>query len=290
MAHVLASARPDFVRFRGRIVIRQRHLSRRLARRLVLPLVLCLVASLGFSACTPARPAGIRVEVWGDSIAYQAAPYINYFIDASGKAHARTHVFPATAICDAISDIRSELDPHNPNGYHPNRIVLVYSGVALYPCMKDANGVPLAGQALIDKYAADARTVIAIAAQVHVPVYFASTPIFKQDAARYVNDTPLGVMYSTLPAAFPGGMVRFIDAALSVEWHGHYTDTLPCLPFEHCTGRWPDGVPDVVVRESDGKHFCPVPEFFFNCPVPMPGAMRYGAAITSRVLADLHGL
>jgi hypothetical protein len=81
-------------------------------------------------------------------------------------------------------------------------------------------------------------------------------------------------------------MVRFIDAAQAVEWHGHYTDTMPCAPFEHCTGRWPDGQPSVVVRESDGVHFCPSQEIFFNCPVYMPGAMRYAAAVTKRILSD----
>ncbi len=265
-----------------------RQLPSRIARRLVLPLVICVATSLGFSACTPARPAPLRVEVWGDSLAYQAAPYLNFFFAASAKTTSRTRVFAATAICNWLPDIRRELDPHNHSSYHPNRIVLAFSGVALFPCMKDANGIALSGQALIDKYRADARTVIAIAAQVHVPVYFASSPIFKQDAARYVGDTPLGVMFSTLPSAYPAGMVRFIDSAQAVEWHGHYTATMPCQSFEHCTGRWPDGTPTVVVRESDGKHFCPVPEIFFNCPVPMPGAMRYAAAITSRVLADIH--
>jgi hypothetical protein len=253
----------------------------------VLPLVLCVAASLGVTSCTAQHPVTYRVEVWGDSLAYQAGPYINYFFDASGRTVSRTHVFAATAICDWIPDIRNELNPHNPSGYHPNRIVLVFSGVALYPCMDGPNGVPLSGQALINKYQADARTVIAIASAVHVPVYFASTPIFKQDANLYVGDTPLGVMYSQLPAAFPGGIVRFIDSAQSVEWQGHYTDTMPCQSFEHCTGRWPDGTPTVVVRESDGKHFCPVAELFFNCPVPMPGAMRFGASITTKVLADL---
>lgn len=265
----------------------QRPLPRRLARRLVLPLVLCLAASLGVSACTPQRPPPYRVEVWGDSIGYQAAPYINYFLAASGRVATRTRVYPATAICDWIPEIRRELDPRNRAGFHPNRIVMVFSGVALFPCMKDAKGVPLAGQALINKYEFDARVVIAIAAKLRVPVYFASTPIFKQDAARYVGDTPLGVMYSTLPNLFPGGMVRFIDAAQAVEWHGHYTDTMPCAVFEHCTGRWPDGTPTVVVRESDGKHFCPVQEFWWTCPVPMPGALRYAAVITKQVLADL---
>ena len=85
-------------------------------------------------------------------------------------------------------------------------------------------------------------------------MYFVSTPISRvQAAAGAVGNTPLGVMYSQLPARYPAfGLVRFIDGAAAVEWHGHYTDTLPCLPWETCTGHWPDGTPTVVVREADG--------------------------------------
>ena len=154
--------------------------------------------------------------------------------------------------------------------------------------MKDAQGVPLAGQAILDKYATDTATAIALATRAHVPIYFVSPPIFREDAAKYVDTTPLGDLYSSLPSKFPGGLVRYIDAAAAVEWHGHYTDTLPCLPWEHCTGRWPDGTKTVVVREVDGKHFCPAQELWWDCPVPAPGAMRYAAAITSQVLRDFR--
>ena len=265
----------------------RRTLSERL-RRLLLSALICVPAAFGLSSCTPPP---LRVEMWGDSIASQASPYVNFFLGISGKATSRTHVFPGTALCDWLPDIRRELDPANPAGFHPQAVVLEFIGVPWFQCMRDARGVSLSGQALIDKVASDSAVAIGIASRARVPVYFASAPIFRGDAGRYVGDTPLGVMYSRLPARFPGGLIRFIDAALSVEWRGHYTDTLPCLPFEHCTGHWPDGTPTVVVREADGVHFCPVPEVAGlppYCPVPSPGAMRYAMAITSRVLHDFH--
>jgi hypothetical protein len=245
-----------------------------------------MLGALGLSSCTLQKPAPIRVEFWGDSLGYQAAPYINYFVDATGKAVSRTRVFPGTSLCDDLSDIRHELDPANHAGFHPQAVVLEFSGVALYPCMLDAHGEPLAGQAILDKYVADTATAIATTTRAHVPIYFVSPPIYREDAAKYVDTTPLGKLYSALPARYPGGLVRYIDAATAVELHGHYTDTLPCLYFEHCTGRWPDGTKTVVVREADGRHFCPAKEIFFDCPVPSPGAMRYAAALTSPVLHD----
>jgi hypothetical protein len=174
-------------------------------------------------------------------------------------------------------------------------LVIEFIGVAYTSCMRDANGVPLSGQSLINRYAAAAESVIAMASAAGAVVYFVSPPIYRAQAALYVGDTPLGVMFSELPARNPGKAVRFIDAALAVEWHGHYTDTLPCAPFETCTGRWPDGTPTVVVRQADGGHFCPVAEVptgdafgISTCPVYSPGAFRYATAITSRILSDFQ--
>lgn len=96
----------------------------------------------------------------------------------------RARVFPATSLCDWLPEIRSELDPANRAGYHPQAVVLDFTGVALFPCMKDAHGVPLAGQAIIDKYVADSATAITLASRVHVPIYFVSPPIFREDAAK----------------------------------------------------------------------------------------------------------
>jgi hypothetical protein len=260
-------------------------------RRLV-GLLLAALAAVGLvSACTvPAPKPPLRVEVWGDSIGMQSAPYVNFFLGLSGKAVGRNHTFPGTAMCDWFSDIRSELNPANRSGFHPQAIVMVFTGVGYTSCVKG-----LGPQELINKYHADAETIIAMAAQAKVPVYFASTPIYEAQASQYVGDTALGVMESKLPAQNPGKGVRFINAALSVELNGHFTFTLPCLAGETCTGHWPNGTKTVVVREADGGHFCPVKEVatgdafgLTTCPVYSPGARRYALAITSRILADFH--
>lgn len=257
-------------------------------------LTMALLAA-GCVACgTPASKGPLRVELWGDSISQQSGPYFKFFLGLSHKATGQTHTFPGTALCDWLPDMKRELDPANKAGFHPQAAVIEFSGVAYTKCMRNSAGVPYTGQALINKYAADSAKAIALFAKARVPVYFASVPITRAESAQgYVGDTPLGKMYSRLPAEHPGGIARFIDAALAVEWHGHYTATLPCAAGETCTGRWPDGTKTVVVREADGRHFCPVAEVpsgnsfgWLICPVGMPGAKRYMIAITGRVLHD----
>jgi hypothetical protein len=190
----------------------------------------------------------------------------------------------------------SEIDPSNPAAFHPQVAVIQFSGDAFTPCMKDANGVAYSDQALVNKYAADSATAIALFTAAKIPVYFVTTPISRGQAAQgAVGNTALGVMYSKLPQLFRSNpLVRFADAATAVEWHGHYTDTLPCQKGETCTGHWADGTPTVVVRQADGTHFCPVKEVIVNgntsCPAPMPGARRYVLAIIARIAQDFPSL
>jgi hypothetical protein len=264
----------------------------RLARLLMVGVTIAAALGAHSASREPAPP--LRVELWGDSMGMQSAPAFSFLLGLSGNAVTANHTFPGTAICDWLSDIRSEVDPANPAGFHPQAAVFVFSGVSYTPCMRAADGAELTGRALINKYEADAAQAIAIFTEAKVPVYFASVPISRDEAAAGdVGDTPLGEMYARLPARFPGGIARFVDSALAVEWHGHYTDTLPCVKGETCTGRWPDGTPTVVVREADGRHFCPVAEVptgdsfgFSTCPVVMPGTLRFMGAITTRVLHD----
>src|ERR1700761_8074774 len=116
--------------------------------------LLLAVTVLGIAssaACTPAPPP-LRVEVWGDSIAGQASPYISFYLDLSGKVTTRVHTFPGTALCDWFTDMRNELG--SPTGFHPQAVVIQFSGDAFTPCMKNSAGVPYSGQALINKYQA----------------------------------------------------------------------------------------------------------------------------------------
>jgi hypothetical protein len=266
------------------------------------PLHALLVAAtvLGIAssaACTPTKPPPLRVEVWGDSIAGQASSYIGFYLGLSGKVTPRIHTYPGTAMCDWFADMRSELNPANPTGFHPQAVVIQFSGDAFTPCMKNAAGVPYSGQALVNKYQFDSAGVIGMFTRAHVPVYFVSTPISRAQAAQGdVGNAPVGVLFSKLPKIYPqGGLTRFIDGAAAVEWQGHYSDTLPCAPWETCTGHWPDGTKTVVVREADGVHFCPVKEVpiaggggLTQCPVYMGGAARFALAIAGPVLHDFH--
>ena len=276
-------------------------MSRLLPSRLHRPfrafMVVAAVTGIGVSAaCTPPKPAPVRAELWGDSIAAQASSYIGFYLGLGGKVTPRLHTYPGSALCDWFPDMRKELSA-NPTAFHPQAVLIQFSGDAFTPCMHNSKGVAYSGQALVNKYASDAAYVIRLFTSRHIPVYFISTPISRGQAAQGdVGNTPMGVMFSKLPARYPKNhLVRFINAAAAVEWHGHYTNTLPCLPWEKCTGRWPDGTRTVVVRQADGAHFCPVKEVpipggggLLRCPVYMGGAARYAMAIAGPVLKDFH--
>ena len=160
--------------------------------------------------------------------------------------------------------------------------------------MKAKDGTSYSGQALVDKYAADAAAVIARFTKAKIPVYVASSPLSASQSRIYTNQSPLGLMFAGLPARFPAGhAVRFIDAASPLEWHGKFSATLPRLSWERCTGRWPDGTKTVVVRQDDGTHFCPVPEKSIKgvvpiCRVPSPGARRFALAMIGPRAHDFH--
>ena len=244
---------------------------------------------------TPVVKLPLRVELWGDSISAQAAPNISFALGLGGKVVSRLHTFGGSALCDWFSDMRNEMDPANPEAFHPQVVVIQFSGDAFTPCMHDANGVAYSGQALVDKYAVDSGLVIALFGRVNIPVYFVSTPVSAGQAAQgYVGLMPIDAMFSKLPARYPAGHIaRYIDGASPLEWHGRYSATLPCLAWEACTGRWPDGTKTVVVRQADGTHFCPVaetvnPDGSKTCPVFMPGAQRFATAIAGPIFRDFQ--
>jgi hypothetical protein len=235
----------------------------------------------------PATP--LRVELWGDSLSWQSMSYWTPKMTAGHHATVKTRVFGGTAPCDWLPDFKAELNPANRSGFHPQVAVLQFVGNAWTPCMQNGT-VSLSGDQLIAKYRGDLLTAIGVAKAAHATVYIASSPILGFQAKQYTGQTPLGTMYSNLAAAYPG-TVRFLDGATPLEWHGKYTATLPCNAGEKCTGHWPDGTPTVVVRQSDGIHFCPVPVQVVRgvpalCPVYSGGAARYAAALANPIIRD----
>ena len=240
-----------------------------------------------------AHPAAqLRVELWGDSLGQQTADYLRYFFGAGGKATAAVHAFGGTSICDWLPDMRKELNPANPAAFHPQVAVLEFNGDSGTPCMSDLVGNMLLGQDLVRKYLADSAAAIDLFTRANVPVYFVTNPLDSVKSQRFVNFDQIGQLFSQMPKLHPaGGFVRWIDAASPLEDHGRFTYTLPCEPWETCTGVAPDGTRTVTVRQEDGLHFCPVNLYQdaggnWLCPTVMPGAVRYAMAIAGPVLRD----
>ena len=73
---------------------------------------------------------------------------------------------------------------------------------------------------------------------------------------------------------------------------GRWTETLPCLAGEPCTGGHDaNGTPVNIVRAPDGAHFCPgapaaVRGVTTECSVWDGGAWRYGNAMAAPVIVE----
>jgi hypothetical protein len=231
---------------------------------------------------------GRRVLLYGDSLAWEAQDSFRAALADTGIGEVLTETFGGTALCDWLSQMRSDQ-----RQLHPDAVVVEFSGNAFTPCMKGPNGAPLSGDALIDRYADDARTVLQIFGPDATLVYFASAPIsFRAEQTGDSAPRRLHDAYASV-AAFSGWWARFIDAGSAVEDRGHWTSTLPCLADEPCDGGLASSGQAVnVVRAPDGIHFCPgapgaVDGVTGTCPVWSSGAHRYGIAMAAPIPRDL---
>ena len=122
--------------------------------------------------------------------------------------------------------------------------------------MLGADGKPVGGEALFDRYHDDTEHAIEAAEAANVPFVLASPP-----APHLPGDVweQLDSVYRLLAASHP--RIQYADAGVAISPVGEFVDTQRCLPFEQripqareaCDAA--DGV--ITVRGSDG-HFCPV--------------------------------
>ncbi len=234
------------------------------ARLLVGVAALALAASGCIGFRDGARPP---VILYGDSISYEAQGAFAWELPGVDVIQSN---FPTTAVCTYLDQMAGDIDR-----YHPAAVVLEFAGNSITPCMGG-----LTGQALIDKYAADAEAATAIFASRGIPVYWMSAPLLP---GWPFDPTPgLRTVYRDLAARW-GSLVSYTDAGQSVLANGAYTDTLPCLswegPAQGCQGG------QIVVRSPDRVHFCPVGGA--PCPVYSSGGWRFGTAMAAPVRRDL---
>jgi hypothetical protein len=243
----------------------------------------------GAAPTGPASPTEATVVLYGDSLAWEAQRAFRDALTNAGVGDVRTQTMGGTAICDWLDQMQVDAAE-----LHPTAVVVEFSGNALTPCMSDLAGNSLALSPLDyhRKYREDASTVLSIFEASGTRVYFAGAPRTRH--AEEIHDTDAGwlnTVYARLAGSAPEA--RYVDAGATVLRRGHWTETLPCLADEPCTGGIdPSGRAVNVVRAPDGGHFCPgAPDanrgVTAECPVWSSGAHRYGTAMATAVLDEL---
>jgi len=252
-------------------------------------IVLFLVVSGGALAVVSAPPASdpgpVRVVLFGDSLAYEAAPYFDDLIQAGGHATVRNFVFGGTAVCDWLPDMRSVATSR------PQVAVMEFAGDAFTSCMR---GCPAGSSAAVSRYCVDTTEAIHLFLAAGTHVYLEGAPIdYSQWVTHDSHWDDLNRAFSALATGYPG-RVTYVDAGDAVEGPGHsFSWTLPCLSFEPCTGPVVAGVRTDVVRSPDGVHFCPAhggnaQGRVSPCDVYSSGAFRFAEAMAAPVIEDFH--
>jgi len=234
-------------------------------------------------------PDQATIVLYGDSLAWEARDHFRDALVAAGVGNVSTFTFGGTAICDWLDEMRADAAR-----LRPSAVVVEFSGNALTPCMMDAAGQSLAvsPSAYHGKYAADAHEVVSIFSATGTRVYFAGAP--KTLRAEEIGDPESGWLNTLYAEVARDDHARYVDAGAAVLDHGHWTDTLPCLATEPCTGGTDAESNAInVVRAPDGGHFCPGATdaqrgVTDTCPVWASGAYRYGRAMAGPVIRDLH--
>ena len=240
-------------------------------------LVLLLVAGglvAAALALAAAREDGDRSEgtviLYGDSLSMEAGPYFSEELARTSSADVVTKPVPGAAPCDVLDTMRADA------AGEPAVVVIQFVGNNATPCTRTGTGERRTGQALADQYAADVRTAAGIFAGTGTRVVLVGGP--PAPGLPGGADRPIEDAYRQIAAEWDvraTGAVRYADAAGTVTGPDRtFVARLPCAadegPAEGCDGR------EVTVRSPDETHFCPAEGAHLVCPVPSPGARRFG--------------
>ena len=209
-----------------------------------------------------------RVQLVGDSIADEAAPYLD---DALDDQEVEAHVFGGTAPCDWSLDELGIAEG--------DLAVLSFTGNSLTPCMSDGAGGFLRADALVSKYEQDLRTLVDGIRGLGARVLLVGQPERGPGAPDADIVDAINQIYESLATE---QAVGFVDAGAAIETpDGAFAADLPCLPGEAECGPG-DRNP---IRHPDGVHLCPVDPRDGRCPVYASGAFRFAGAIADAIAA-----
>ena len=214
--------------------------------------------------------SGSTVILYGDSLSMEAGPYFSEEMARTSSADVVTKPVPGAAPCDVLDTMRADA------AAEPAVVVIQFVGNNATPCTQTGSGERRTGQELADQYAADVRTAAGIFAGTGTRVVLVGGP--PAPGLPGGADGPIEDAYRRIAAAWDArdaGAVRYADAAATVTGPDRtFVARLPCAadegPAQGCDGR------EVTVRSPDETHFCPAEGPHLTCPVPSPGARRFG--------------
>lgn len=260
------------------------------------------------ASTTLVQRAPIFIELYGDSMLYQAGPSIAAALRAANDDYVVTvHAYPATSICfwnqDSLGDSISKVIAAR----KPAAILLEFSGLFAYECAPGgapnadpAYSFTTAGLAGIKAgYTKVVRSILNAKVK-QVTVVPLPTRDMTRTSTSLTQENDLRKAISDGVAALNDPKALFLNASPAItNQDGSYTKTLPCLPEElsapgRCWGPVVDGVKTNYVRADDGLHLCNVPWPKVGAPdLGCPGygyssgATRFGSYIASAMVAAL---
>jgi hypothetical protein len=164
------------------------------------------------------------VDLFGDSLGYQAEPYFDMFFAETGNFTVLNDTYGGTATCDWLSKMAAAA------AAHPQAAVLVFSGNAFTACM---DGVAVRSPFYYDLYTTYTEQAIGIFNAVGAHVFLVGSPIDQSSVAGWDR---LDDIYRQLAQADPFA-VTYVDAGAAVESSsGGFTWQLPCLSIEPSCG------------------------------------------------------
>jgi hypothetical protein len=201
-----------------------------------------------------------RIALWGDSLAWEAQDAFARTVRQHSRAAVLVHTFGGTAACDWLDDMRTQA-----RKWKPTVAVLAFSGNTTSACMR--------GRDMLTAYRKDVTKAVRMLTGTGARVLLVEAPPRQDQTVDPAGMTTLDHLWHDI--ASDRGDTRVVPASMAVTDHGRFTRTLPCQHGEFC-----DVAGKVTVRSPDGVHFCPAIEPpMTRCPVPSPGAERYGTAM-----------
>jgi uncharacterized protein YodC (DUF2158 family) len=245
--------------------------------RVALSLSLLLAFAFVATSCsndhttTEGTGKGTHTYLFGDSLVFQAKDAWSDLMLKQGGYRVSAAGLAGSSTCQWFDTMAKERDE-----FHPKIVAMSFSGNALAPCMKNADGTPLSDSEYVARYTADTRRAIETFGP-KVTFYLVGAPVSGG------GDDRVSQIYRKLAPQYPN--VHFVDGGKYLTPNHHFALTLPCLAGEQvCNGPVVNGVHTNIVRSPDHAHFCPVdPGFGKPCTVYSSGAYRFALVIAQAI-------